>query len=91
MLVFPLTTICCVWNPIKENTRVELEFGAVIVYAPSKSDIVPVVVPLTTMLTPLNGSPVSSFIVPFTVMLLCSMLLLSFASFTAAGAEADEY
>ena len=62
----PFTFISCLFIPMYENSRVAV-LDALIEYLPSISVVVPVVVPLTTTLTPGNGSPVTSVTTPLTM------------------------
>src|SRR5690606_21280282 len=63
-----LSPIDMLWdsNPIKENTNVAPS-GADNEYLPSKSVVVPVVVPDTETVTPGINSPLASVTVPVTV------------------------
>ena len=56
----------------RENTNVLLS-GTSKVKFPSKSEAVPFVVPFTTILTPIRGSPFWSFTTPLMVELCCAI------------------
>ena len=60
----------------------DLAFFTFSVYLPSKSVMVPLVVPFSTILAPMTGSPVASFTIPVMVCPFCCKLTgAAFSSF----------